>query len=152
LGLYIEDLPRSPEKFELLGLHKLFGITVLSIALLRILWRAKEGAITSLSVAPAWQEKIAQGVHHLLLLATLLMPVSGIMMNVGGGRALVLFGTELITVADKVEWMGTIGGSLHDSAVGFIIAALALHILGALKHQFIDKDGTVSRMLGFNLS
>ncbi len=148
LGLYVDSLPRAPEKFELLGIHKSFGVIVLLVAALRLLWRLKEGAISSIAQLTKVQVFLAKSVHHLLLLGTLLMPISGIMMSIGSGRAVELFGLELVSAGDKIEWLATIGGNVHGAAANVLITVLLLHIAGALKHQFIDKDGTISRMLG----
>ncbi len=148
LGLYIEDLENGPEKFELLATHKSLGITVFVIAVIRLLWRLKEGPISSVSVMPKWQTIMAKGVHYVLLVATLLMPLSGLIMSVGGGHAVSLFGLELFAAGEKVEWMSGLGHFIHIQSVNLIILALLLHVAGALKHQFIDKDGTISRMLG----
>ncbi|PWQ96898.1 cytochrome b [Leucothrix pacifica] len=148
IGLYMEDLPNGPDKFELMANHKSIGLMVLLIAAIRVLWRVKEGHISSISKAPFWQETMAKVVHYVLLIATILMPVSGIMMSVGGGRALEFFGIQLIAAGDKIEWLSEIGHTFHGLAPKVIMLALFLHIVGALKHQFVEKDGTISRMLG----
>jgi cytochrome b561 len=148
VGKIVENMPRGAEKFELLANHKSFGVIVLVIALARIAWRFKEGALPPLSQAPRWQDIAAKSTHHLLLLATLAMPISGIMMSSGGGRALEVFGFELIAAGDKIEWLQSVGSTVHHSAVNVIILLLLVHLAGAIKHQFIDKDGTISRMLG----
>jgi cytochrome b561 len=148
LGLYVEDLARSPEKFELLATHKSLGIIVFAIAVVRLLWRFKEGPISSIGVMPKWQAITAKGIHYLLLIATLSMPLSGIIMTIGGGRALEFFGIQLLAAGEKIEWMSGLGHFVHVQSVNLIILALLLHVAGALKHQFIDKDGTLSRMLG----
>ncbi len=147
-GLYLEDLPRSPEKGELMGLHKSFGVLVLMLASLRIVWRVKEGPIPAIGDASGWQEKMAKGIHHLLLLATILMPVSGIMMSVGGGRGLDVFGVNLIAAGEKIEWLGQLGGATHGVLAKIMIAAILLHVLGAIKHHVLMKDNTLTRMLG----
>jgi cytochrome b561 len=148
LGLYVEDLANSPEKFELLATHKSIGLALFVIAVMRLLWRFKEGAISSISTLPKWQAVLAKGAHYLLLLATISMPLSGIIMTIGGGRALEFFGIQLLAAGEKIEWMSGLGHFIHVQSVNIIIAVLALHIAGALKHQFLDKDGTISRMLG----
>lgn len=43
IGAYLSDLPRGPEKMELVALHKSFGVLILLIALARVFWRIKEG-------------------------------------------------------------------------------------------------------------
>lgn len=148
IGLQLEGMPRGPEKGELMGLHKSLGLIVLLAALLRLVWRIKEGAIKSVAVLTRAQEVAAKGVHHFLLFVTLAMPISGAVMSVAGGRSLDLFGMELIAAGEKTEWLQSAASFIHVSFVNLIILILALHVLGALKHQLFDKDGTLSRMLG----
>lgn len=148
IGLQFEGMPRGPEKGELMGLHKSLGLIVLVVALSRLVWRFKEGAIESVAVLTRAQEIAAKSVHHFLLLVTLAMPISGAVMSVAGGRALDVFGFELIAAGEKTEWLQSTASFVHVNSVNLIIVALALHVLGALKHQFVDKDGTLSRMLG----
>ncbi|PSW14497.1 cytochrome B [Photobacterium rosenbergii] len=147
IGFYLVDLPRSPEKFELLGLHKSFGVAVLVVALLRVIWRLKEGPIQSATKGPAWQEKAATLVHYTLLVSTLLMPISGIIMSVGGGHPVAFFSFELIAGGEKTEWLNILGKNLHFYASRVVMITLALHVAGALKHHFIDKDITLTRMI-----
>ncbi len=144
IGAYLSDLPRGPEKMELVALHKSFGVLILLIALARVFWRIKEGAIPPASVMPAWQEKVAKAVHGLLLLATLAMPLSGIAMN----RALEVFGYTLVAAGEKVVWLQELGAAVHKTAPPIIIAIVLLHIAAVLKHHLIDKDATMARMLG----
>ncbi|MCW0470345.1 cytochrome b/b6 domain-containing protein [Vibrio chagasii] len=75
-------MPRGPEKGELMGLHKSLGLIVLAAALLRFLWRLKERAAAH-RYQPRAQEIAAKGVHHLLLLVTLAMPISAVMSVAG---------------------------------------------------------------------
>ncbi|MCG3866083.1 MULTISPECIES: cytochrome b [unclassified Photobacterium] len=148
LGLYVADLPRSPEKFELLGIHKSLGTIILAVALVRIAWRFKEGAIPTTTERSKLQRILEKSVQHLLLLGTLLMPVSGIMMNMGGGRALEVFGYELLAAGDKIQWLGSLGHTIHVIASKVVLVLIVLHILAALKHQLINKDNTLVRMFG----
>ncbi|GEA49626.1 cytochrome b [Vibrio inusitatus NBRC 102082] len=148
VGLIMSEMDRGPNKFELMGYHKSIGVLILVVAALRILWRLKEGNLLSLGSSPAWQKKIAHAVHGILMLATIAMPISGVIMSAGGGRAVDVFGWVIISEGKKVEWLQELGSTIHHSAVNIIVAMLILHIVGALKHQLIDKDGTINRMLG----
>ena len=148
LGLYVEGLPRSPEKFELLGIHKSLGVIILAVALIRIIWRFKEGPITGAPEQNRALQILAKSVQHLLLLATLLMPISGIMMNTGGGRALEVFGLEILAAGEKIEWLGSLGHTIHVIAAKIIIALIVLHVIGALKHQLVNRDHAIERMFG----
>ncbi|WP_117233879.1 cytochrome b [Vibrio maerlii] len=147
-GYIVAGMERSPEKFELLAYHKSFGVIILVVASIRLLWRIKEGNLPTIGEPPAWQEKIAHAVHGILLLATIAMPISGIAMSVGGGHGIAVFGFDLIAKGEKIETLQQIGSAIHGTSVNIIIAVFALHVLGAIKHQVIDKDGTISRMLG----
>jgi len=148
LGLYLDYLPRGLEKGEIMGLHKSFGVTLFVVAVIRLLWRFKEGSITSIARLTRVQAILATSVHHLLLLATILMPLSGVVMSATSGHGVALFGLSLAPKGVEVEWLTSIAHAVHVNAVNVVIALLLLHILGAMKHQFIDKDGTISRMLG----
>lgn len=148
VGLIMSEMDRGPSKFELMGYHKSIGVLILVVATLRILWRLKEGKLSSLGNSPVWQEKIAHAVHGILMLATLAMPVSGIVMSAAGGRSVDIFGWVIINEGEKIEWLQQIASTVHHSAVNIVVAVLVLHIAGALKHQFMDKDGTLSRMFG----
>ncbi len=148
-GLYIEELPKSPEKGELIGLHKSLGVLLLSLAILRLGWRVRNGFPTPLTTVPTWQERTAQVVHWLLLVGTIMIPVSGVMMSVGGGYPVGIFGLELIASSpEKNETLSQVGHVIHGLGSRILIAAVVLHVVGALKHQFKDRDGTMSRMLG----
>lgn len=157
-GLYLENLPRGPEKGELIGLHVSFGLIVLVLASLRILWRLKERFPASLSEGPAWQERLALAVHLILLFGTVLMPISGILGNISGGSGISFFGMEIIAsqrgnsefVANTT--LNNIAGAIHGIGGKLMIAAILLHVVGALKHHVIDRDGTLQRMLGRSVS
>ena len=148
-GLYIHDLPRSPEKGELVGLHKSFGVLILVLASLRIIWRMKNNFPIPLSSVPVWQERLVKLSHWFLLIATVMMPLSGIIMNYGNGRGLSVFGLELIAgTGEENHLLHEVGHIIHGLGGKLLILFIVLHVLGAIKHQFIDKDGTLSRMAG----
>ncbi|NAW60049.1 MULTISPECIES: cytochrome b [unclassified Vibrio] len=148
IGLYMSELPRGPEKGEWVALHKSLGATVLLLALFRLGWRIKEGRIKPLSTLPAWQEKLAHLIHVVLILVTLMMPLSGIIMSRAGGRAIEVFGWEVIAAGEKQPWLQEAGSAVHHATVNIIVIALVLHVAGALKHHYIDKDATMRRIVG----
>ena len=148
-GLYIEDLPRGPEKSQLIGLHKSFGILIFLLAVLRIGWRLVNRFPRPLGSMPAWQESLAKLTHWVLILGTVLMPISGMLMSIGGGHPVGVFGFELIAGSDReIEAMSQAGHTLHGLGGKLLILFIVLHIAGAIKHSVPDKDGTTQRMLG----
>ena len=148
-GLYLEDLPRSPEKGGLIGIHKSFGIIIFTLAVARIFWRIKNKFPKPLSTLTSWQAKLAKFTHWFLIIGTVMMPISGVIMSVGGGHPIAIFGLELIAGSEqKIEALSEVGHIVHGLGGKLIILFLILHVIGAVKHQIMDKDGTLSRMVG----
>jgi cytochrome b561 len=95
----------------------------------------------------AWQETVSRIVHWGLILCILAMPLSGVLMSLFGGRAIDIYGLFSIPGFEKVESVQKTARALHGLVPYAFVALILVHILAALKHMFIDKDGTVRRML-----
>ena len=91
-GFYLEfgDLAREV-KGPLWGVHKSIGTLFLIFAVWRVGWRIFQGFPQEVAVMPLWQRFTAKITHWLLLLAVLLMPLSGVLMNIYGGRSIHVF-------------------------------------------------------------
>jgi len=83
-----------------------------------------------------------------LLLSLLIMPASGIIMNLYSGRDLNIFNIITIPGQQRDETISGIAGFLHHNAPYAISAIILLHLAAALKHHYIDGDKTLLRMLG----
>lgn len=148
VGIWMTDLPKGEWRGTVYGWHKLVGTTVLMLAALRILWRWKNGLPVPLGNYPQWQKSAAHAVHYLLLLATVLLPVSGALSSYGAGYGVPVLGLYTIKSAEKIPWMADLFHFLHAWAGWVLAGVIAVHVAGALKHHVLDKDGTLSRMLG----
>lgn len=147
LGLSMVDLPFSPTKIRWYSWHKWLGITVLVLAAVRLLLRRR--AILPGPVAmPDWQRKLAAGAHHFLYLMMFAIPLSGWMYSSAAGVPVVYLGVlplpNLMPV-DK-QWAAVLK-TVHTLLNYTMFVILAAHIAGALKHQFVDRDGLLMRML-----
>lgn len=151
VGIYMVNT----ENYALYSVHKSVGAIVFVIALVRVWWRVKKGWPSDLGNASKGQAFLARLIHWVLITATLLFPITGLMMSIGGGRGLSIFSFDLIAanidaVSGKaVALNGSIaelGGFIHTMIPPIVIFAIVLHIAGALKHHFIDKDETLKRM------
>ncbi len=91
VGLYMADLPNSPDKIKIYALHKSTGLTVLALALLRLAWRLRDPRPRDVPM-PAWQAAAARGVHVALYGLMLVMPLSGWLFNSAAGFPLQWFG------------------------------------------------------------
>lgn len=147
-GLYLEDLPRSPDKGALIGIHKSVGVLILLFAFYRVLHRLRNKLPQPLTASPRWQHRAANAAHILLLIGTVLMPVSGITMSIGGGHPVGVFGLQLIAGGEGNELIKDIGRTAHGLGGKLLILVIVIHVVGTLKHHFIDKDGVLKRMLG----
>jgi cytochrome b561 len=147
-GLYLEnvDLARSV-KGPLIGLHKSIGVAILIYGLWRVGYRLQQGFPAALGNAPTWQEIAAKTVHWLLLASIVIMPLSGLMMSVFGGRPVNVFGVLMIPAIGDFPAIGKTAGAVHAIAGKLLIAVIGIHVLGVLKHRIFDRDATLSRMV-----
>lgn len=149
IGLYMTDLPEGEWRSELYGYHKLAGTTVFLIAAFRILWRWRNGMPVPAADTPAWRHRLAVAAHYCLLIATVAMPLSGAALSYGKGYPIPVLGLFNIgPPVQKIPWLGDAGSFIHYWAGWALIGIIALHVIGALTHHFIDRDHTLRRMLG----
>jgi cytochrome b561 len=149
-GLILEDMPRSDGKSALVQIHKSIGVIVLAFAAWRVTRRLMMGLPAHVGVYGTWEQRLAKGTHYFLLFATLALPLSGLLFSIGSARPVNVFGIPLIPqlLAVKNEMMVAVGKGAHAILGKLLLLALALHIAGALKHHFKDRDGTLRRMFG----
>ena len=147
LGVYTWDLTEeiSPRTFYF-NLHKSIGVTIFALILIRILWRITHRPPALLSSYKAWESKLASGAHHLLYLLMVALPLSGIIMAIYSKYGIKWFGIELIKGLDNKD-MRELFYEAHEIIGLIILLVIIVHIIGALKHKFIDKDDTLKRML-----
>jgi cytochrome b561 len=138
--------------------HKSIGITVLGLVLMRVLWRLTHRPPPLTTSLKVWEKKLSQFVHGFLYLLMIGIPLSGWMHDSAWKAApeipMRLFGLfewprigaimEIEPV--RKEELHSLFGEAHE-IMGFILIALVLlHIAGALKHQFVDRDAELQRM------
>jgi len=146
LGVYTWHLAEeaSPRNFYF-NLHKSIGVTLLALIALRVLWRVSHRPPALLTSYKAWEKKLATGMHHLLYLLMVAMPVSGLIMAMSGKYGVKWFGIDIIAGLDN-STLRDIFKEAHEIIGVIFLSAIILHIVGALKHKWIDKDGTMKRM------
>ena len=146
-GIYTWELTKesSPRAFYF-NLHKSIGITLLGLIVIRILWRITHNPPALLTSYKAWERKLSTSAHHLLYLLMVLVPLSGLIMSVAGKYGVKWFGLDFIAGIENKP-IREIFHETHEIAGLIFLAIIVLHILGALKHKFIDKDETMQRIL-----
>ncbi|WP_221076637.1 cytochrome b [Agarivorans aestuarii] len=145
IALYMDTLPRGPEKFQLFDLHKGLGLIAIAAIAIRIIWHR-------VSKVPA---PIGEGIkltmahlgHLALYLLMLAMPISGMMMSLAGGHDVKFFGLFTIAgFAEKNVMLNELGASVHHYAGQLLYVVITGHVLAALYHHFILKDDTIKRI------
>lgn len=146
LGFAHDALPRD---WKVMPVHKSIGLTVLALAVARILWRFTRGAPALPAGMPAWEKGAAHATHFAFYAFMLVLPLTGWIMTSAGDRPLswfFLFDVPKFAVAKGDAIVG-ISGEAHE-ILGFAWAALlVLHGLAAMRHHFILKDGVLRRMI-----
>lgn len=147
LGLYMADLKLSPTKLQLFSYHKWIGMTLLILALLRLLWRMTHTPPALPDSLPRWQKTSSHAMHHLLYLLLFAVPLSGWLMSSAKGFQTVLFGVLPIPdLINKNKELGNLLGSIHESLNYLLLLLVAAHIAAVIKHRYIDLDGILARM------
>ncbi|MFA6038034.1 MAG: cytochrome b [Legionellales bacterium] len=132
--------------------HKAIGATVLLLAIFWLIWRMFNVVPTPKPGPNNWQYYAAKIAHNLLFACIILLPISGIIMGMAFNRSFDWFGIYTITPFSFIPQNETFGGyfSLAHTIIGYsLVALVSVHILGALKHHFFDKDDVLKRMLPF---
>lgn len=146
-GIYTWQLAEeaSPRTFYF-NLHKSIGVTIFALILFRIFWRLTHKAPALLASYKAWESKLAKNVHRLLYVLMVALPLSGIIMATYSKYGIKWFGIAFIKGLDNKD-MRELFYEAHEIIGLIILLVIILHIIGALKHKFIDKDDTLKRML-----
>jgi cytochrome b561 len=148
LAWYMIELPLGAEKFARYGLHKSLGMTLFTLAVIRLV-RAILIKGPSLPADTKLYEKvfarITQGILYLLLVV---MPITGWLMSSAANVPVILFGMiELPSlVAPNKEFMEGMQ-NVHEMQSYLLLALITVHLLGGLKHQFLLKNNVLYSML-----
>ncbi|MFM9852263.1 MAG: YceI family protein [Sphingomonadaceae bacterium] len=144
--------PNSPQKFAIFQLHKSIGISILLLTLVRIGWRLTHRPPALSSELKRWERLLARFVHGGFYLLLLALPLTGWLL-VSTSKIKVptlLFGVipwPHIPVPDMLRSPLHEVGEAHGLFADIALVLIALHVLGALKHHFFDRDAELARMI-----
>ncbi len=148
LGFYMEDLPFSPAKLQLVSWHKWAGVTLFALVCARLAWRLGHPPPALPDTMPALLRRAAGAAHGLLYLLMLAIPVSGWLMSSAKGVPTVWFGVlPLPDLVAKDKALGDFLEGTHATLNYTLLALVAAHVGAALKHHFVDRDDVLARML-----
>ncbi|SLN42068.1 cytochrome b/b6 domain-containing protein [Pseudooctadecabacter jejudonensis] len=128
--------------------HKTIGITVLTLAVVRVIWALTQPRPVPLHPERRAETFAAETAHWILYGALFALPLSGWVMHAAeDGFAPIWwpFGQNLPFVPKSDHW-AEVAGTVHWAAGLTLGITLAAHIAGALKHALVDRDSTLARM------
>ncbi len=130
-------------------LHKSIGILLFIAMLFRFCWRMITPPPAALSSYKSWEIRIANVTHLLLYGLLFAIMVSGYLISTADNRPIEVFNwfsiPATITSIPKQE---DVAGLAHLVLACSVMGLVLLHTLAALKHHFIDRDGTLYRIFG----
>ena len=141
----------GPARGALMGTHKAIGITILVLTLGRIAWRLTHRLPPLPSNYGGWEKVLARGTHLVFYVLLVAMPLGGWAASSLSERPVDYFGlftVPMLPLGQNEGLAESIYG-LHELGGKAMLILVVLHVLGALKHTFVDKDGGIFRMLPF---
>jgi cytochrome b561 len=151
LATFFDDLPAGPKKLSLLSRHKSIGITILMLAILRLLWRRSNPTPALPDTLRPYERSLARSTHLLLYLLLFAVPVSGWTMSSARGFPVSWFGIfQLPDLVPKNKALYDALVTTHEVLAWTLGIVATVHLLAALKHHFVLKDDVLKRMLPFS--
>ncbi len=129
--------------------HKLIGITILALTLVRISWRLTHKPPALPETMPMMMRFAARTNHALFYILLLAMPLSGWWMTSAFPKRHPIeagfFDIPYLPVPVNMASAGA-AHEVHEIGGWLVIGLITLHVAAALKHQFINRDNILSRM------
>jgi len=155
-GKYMVSLAESDSlRFTLTQWHKSFGLTILALTLLRIIWRLTHKTPALPATMRTWERGVAHASHALFYLLIVFLPLSGWLLVSASPLNITTYLFDWVRVphipivsntSDKAEFAERFH-QLHFYASTVLIVLLLLHVSAALRHQLVLKDQLMKRML-----
>lgn len=129
-------------------LHAGLGLSILVLGVIRWIWRFARPHPPAVKFEEPWQKTIANTTHHMFYALFLLTPAVGFFLAM-----LVSYPVRPFGLGPVFQWpedsakAADIVNSIHGFAADVIIVLLILHAAAALYHQFVKRDGVISRMM-----
>lgn len=142
------EIRRDTQPETLINLHFSIGVLVISVAVVRLIWRLTHPEPAPEAGVPPWQTMAARIVHWLLYLLLFVVPILGWINASWRGFPVVMFGLELpkLVGTRAAGWGWT--GDVHGLLANYVLLTLVgLHVAAALYHWLVRRDRVLQRML-----
>src|SRR6201996_7513680 len=144
---------KTPESFALVQLHKSIGISILVLSIIRLGWRLTNPPPPEPAGLAGWEKVLSQIVHWAFYVIMIGMPLTGWIMVSSSKTQIptLLYGVVpwpnipgIDTLAPAAKHMWSKFAPQRHSALAWVFYGIfVLHVGGALKHQFFDRDAPI---------
>ncbi len=146
---YMTSLTRGdPALAEWQGMHESAGMLILFLSAVHLLWRSFAPPPPMAGQRQPWEKILAEATHGLLYVVLLIMPLSGYIGSVAGGRPVTFFAIGAfpsLVPADKE--IAHLAHLVHEAGQWAVYALVAMHMAVAGFHALVRRDGVIRRML-----
>jgi cytochrome b561 len=133
------------QRAAVMGLHKSFGLTIIALTLLRLGWRVANPVPAFPHYFTAGERLLARAAHWGFYALMLALPLSGWVAADRNDRPLAFFGLPVPKFGVE-KAVGRAANEVHELLGWAMLALLALHIAGIIKHLVLDRDNLMPRM------
>ena len=147
LGWLMPDIKRGMTPGVAMTVHISLGMVILVLIAVRLIWRLTH-PVAAQSSLPAWQHLSSEAVHWLLYLLVAVTCITGWAYANMRGWHVSLFGiAPLPQIFAEGPGLGRTIGRLHETVNWILLAVVGVHVLAAIAHLAIYRDGVMQRML-----
>lgn len=148
IGYVMGDMEPGPAQDRFYHLHRSIGVTVLALAIVRLILRRRLGVPPPEPTLEPWQRTASIAVHHLLYALFFVVPIVGWAGTSAFGAPIIVWGLfELPPILPKSEPVADLLLGAHGWLASTMAALVILHVAAALYHAFLRGDGVLARML-----
>ncbi|MBK1696709.1 cytochrome b [Rhodovibrio salinarum] len=148
IAWYAEGVQAMQLQFTLYNLHKSIGVTILALAVVRIVWRLMNPVPPMPSGSQRWEELASRASHVLLYALLFAQPITGLAFSMASSFPTVIWGYTLPDAGNS-EALKDAFNAVHVYLGWATLGLVGLHVVAALRHHFVLKDNVLRRMLPF---
>jgi cytochrome b561 len=145
IGYLMDGISDKPLRAFVMNMHKLFGLLVLFLVTIRIIWALMNVKPQLPQDALPWQRWSERVVHYLLYTVMLIMPISGWVMASAKHPPMLGY-LSLGLPVPQTQAVKELGFDFHYWTAIAMIVLVSVHILAALYHHYIKNDDVLRRM------
>ena len=137
----------------LLSIHMSFGLTIIALMVIRLIWRFTHASPPEDMTIPRWQRMLAHLTHYALYTLLILVPLFGWAWASSRGWPVNVFGiyTFPSILAQGSAW-GRLVDYAHAGGAVLLLVLVGFHVLAAIYHHYILEDGVLNSMMPKKLS